>query len=146
MNNDELYHYGVKGMKWGVRKNRNAHNKNYSDRQRKNDRAFYGSRGEKRINKKLNEGYGLRGARHFEVERKERVTKRKKKVKRIAKKTARAAVSVGSAFVYDQVFMGGMGTRLVRNLGKSAIKDGKRVASRLAQLYYDTHPIYEHAS
>lgn len=67
---DYLMHYGVLGMKWGHRKstnasNKNSHNKNYTDKQRKNDRAFYGQRGEKRINKKLNEGYGLRGARHF---------------------------------------------------------------------------------
>lgn len=144
MHNDELYHYGVKGMKWGVRKKRNEHNKNYSDRQRKNDRAFYGARGEKRINRKLNEGYGLRGARHFEVERKERSEKRKKKAKKVAKRASKAAVSVGTAFVYDQVFMGGAGTRLVKNLGKSAIKDGKRVASRLAQMYYDAHPSYSY--
>ena len=73
--NTELFHYGVKGMKWGVRRKGNEHNKNYTDKQRKNDRAMYGDRAEKRINRKLNEGYGLRGARHFEVERRERKEK-----------------------------------------------------------------------
>ena len=34
--NTELFHYGVKGMKWGVRRKRNEHNKNYTDKQRKN--------------------------------------------------------------------------------------------------------------
>lgn len=88
-NQYELYHYGIKGMKWGRRKKRdskNAHNKNYTDKQRKNDRAFYGEKGEKRINKKLNEGYGLRGARHFEAERRQRVEKRKKSAEYKAEK------------------------------------------------------------
>lgn len=126
-----LVHYGVKGMKWGIRRNRdsggsskNTHNKDYTDKQRKNDRAFYGNRGEKRINKKLNEGYGLRGARHFEVERKERSEKRKAKVKRIARKGARAAESALASIavwsIQDQVFWGGAGRRAVGNALKSA--------------------------
>lgn len=129
-NQYELYHYGIKGMKWGRRKKRdskNAHNKNYTDKQRKNDRAFYGEKGEKRINKKLNEGYGLRGARHFEAERRQRVEKRKKTTKKVSKAISRTATAVGSAWLTDQLFYGGAGTRLVTNLGKSAIKDGKFV-------------------
>lgn len=129
-NQYELYHYGVKGMKWGHRKQRdskNTHNKNYTDKQRKNDRAFYGEKGEKRINKKLNEGYGLRGARHFEAERRQRAEKRKKKLKKAGKVIKSTAATVGSAWLTDQLFYGGAGTRLVTNLGKSAIKDGKFV-------------------
>lgn len=129
-NQYELYHYGVKGMKWGHRKQRdskNIHNKNYTDKQRKNDRAFYGEKGEKRINKKLNEGYGLRGARHFEAERRQRAEKRKKKLKKAGKVIKSTAATVGSAWLTDQLFYGGAGTRLVTNLGKSAIKDGKFV-------------------
>lgn len=129
-NQYELYHYGVKGMKWGVRKKRdskNAHNKNYTDKQRKTDRAFYGEKGEKRINRKLNEGYGLRGARHFEAERRQRAEKRKKKLKKAGKAIKGTAAAVGSAWLTDQLFYGGVGTKLVINLGKSAITDGKFV-------------------
>ena len=83
---NELYHYGVKGMKWGVRKkSRNEPNKNYTEKQRKSDRALYGKGAERRINRKMNDGYNVSTARHFEVERRQRINK----TKRIAKNTAR---------------------------------------------------------
>lgn len=140
--NDELYHYGVKGMKWGVRRKRNEHNKNYTDKQRKNDRALYGNRAEKRINRKLNEGYGLRGARHFEVERKERSEKRKKTAKRAVKAIGSAAVTVGSAWAYDQIFAGGVGTRMVTSFARSTVNKGAQFARAARQAYWDTHPRY----
>lgn len=135
MRNDELMHYGVLGMKWGQHRarNKNAHNKNYSDTQRKNDRALYGQRGEKRINKRLNEGYGLRGARHFEVERRERTEKRKKSIKK-------AASRIGTAYVIDKYFNGGAGARLVGSLAGSAVYNGRKAAKRMMQYYWDTHP------
>lgn len=114
----ELYHYGVKGMKWGVRRDRNRVNKSYTAKQRKQDRAFYGKGGEKRINRKLNEGHGLRGARHYEAERKERNEKIRKKVKKGAQKVSKAMATVGTYYLYDQIFWNGAGTRVV----KSAIK------------------------
>lgn len=39
MKNDELKHYGVKGMKWGVRKDRNDTNKMKMDKKRKTGKA-----------------------------------------------------------------------------------------------------------
>lgn len=116
MNDLELYHYGVKGMRWGVRRNRV--NKDYSAKQRKQDRAFYGKGGEKRINRKLNEGHGLRGARHYEAERKERNEKLQKKLRKGAKKVTNAMATVGTYYLADQIFWGGAGTRAV----KQAIK------------------------
>lgn len=138
MQQDELYHYGVKGMKWGVRKKSSSVNKNYTSKQRKQDRAFYGKGGEKRINKKLNEGHSLRGARHYEVKRKERQEKVQRTAKKVTKKTARALVKIGSAYVTDQIFNNGRGTQLV----KEAVKQtGRAVVSAwvLANGGYDMH-------
>lgn len=126
-NEEYLMHYGVLGMKWGVRRaNKNTHNKNYTDKQRKNDRAFYGKGGEKRINKHLNEGYGLRGARHLEVERKEKIANAKKTAKKGAKKTANVMARVGMMYVADQAFNDGAGTRAVKTTVKYA---GRAVVS-----------------
>jgi len=73
---DELYHHGVKGMKWGVRKDRGSlaggrskWNSNYSETQRTRDQAIYGRGGVRRINKSMNNGQTVSGARSIEAAR-----------------------------------------------------------------------------
>lgn len=87
----ELYHHGVPGMHWGVRRaSSEPINSSYSSKQQKRDAALYGKKGAKRINKEMNNGNSIQGARHYEVERKIKSEDRK----RIAKKIAKGAVTV----------------------------------------------------
>lgn len=72
---DVLSHSGVKGMKWGVRKNEssNAPNASYSKSQRAYDRNNFNTSAVKRINKRMNEGQDIKSARKSEVKRRGRV-------------------------------------------------------------------------
>lgn len=130
----ELSHHGIKGQKWGVRRyqnrdgsltnaGKNRYNKNYTEKQRREDRSMYGRRAEKRINRRLNEGWGLRGARHEEVVRKQR----KKKIAAIG---GTAISTIGIAFVRDQVMNDGRGTQAVIANSQRAIRRGQQFARR----------------
>lgn len=75
-----LEHYGVKGMRWGVRRVRdrisdyrsnqkklNERNKHYSTMNRKRDEVLLGSKGVKRINKRMNKGLSYKKAFRREI-------------------------------------------------------------------------------
>ena len=67
----ELMHYGVKGMKWGVRRAEkkaerlrlDKPNPKYTARQRENDRKLYGKAVPKRVNRYVNKGLTVKNAR-----------------------------------------------------------------------------------
>ena len=76
----ELYHHGVKGQKWGVRRFQNRDGTstsagkkrradNYSDEQRKRDSRVYSKGASKRINKRMLNGESVSGARSAEADR-----------------------------------------------------------------------------
>lgn len=77
---DELMHYGKKGMKWGKRTN-----PNYTSQQIHRDIQVYGARGAKRINKMLNEGDQISTARSYEKTRRDNVIARNKYVRQTGK-------------------------------------------------------------
>lgn len=85
MSDEELTHFGVKGMRWGVRKKTpEVQNARYGSRQREDDLALYGKRGVKRINRSMN-----KGKTHKKAERRELISSAAK----------RAALAVGLSVV-----------------------------------------------
>lgn len=67
----ELIHFGVKGMKWGVRKadRDDTPNAGYTRGQRNYDRKNLGKGGVKRVNRDLNKGLDIKTARKNEYTR-----------------------------------------------------------------------------
>lgn len=82
-----LAHYGVKGMRWGKRKQ----HENYEDNQVKRDVQVYGKRGAKRINKQLHDGASISVARGDEKTRRDAVMGKNKYVRQGGK----AAAAIG---------------------------------------------------
>ena len=92
----ELTHHGVKGMKWGIRKDRGKRNPNYSDQQSKRDSQIYGRRGSKRINRSMNEGDSVSTARSREKTRRDRVMSKNKYYRQGGQLVGSAAAALAS--------------------------------------------------
>ena len=134
--NGELYHHGIKGQKWGVRRYQNPDGsltaagkkqraENYSEEQRIRDRKIYGKGAEKRINDRMLNGESIQSARHNEVVRKEKI----EHAKTIGKTAAKGILTIGVATVgYNYLqkkgfnnFEAGLINGEVVNIGKHII-------------------------
>lgn len=152
----ELYHYGVKGMKWGVRRSNASGNikskktkkpkkpkKTEQDKiVKKNKRkasfegiksGYYKAQSVNALRKgKLGESfyYELKSQHHINKAREyENAAKAKKDISRTKKTGAQKAVSVlgkiGTAYLTDQIFFGGKGTKAaktgIKYIGRAAV-------------------------
>ena len=148
-----LAHHGVKGMKWGVRKDgkpqgflygargkRNARNPNYSEKQRRRDEGIYGRRGVKRINRRLNQGDSITTARGSEVSRRNRVAKKSRRVRTtggvVGGLAGMASVPAVSAYYKSGMFHKNTFTVLEKLFGNSnpKVQGGVKAAARLADI------------
>lgn len=140
MTENELIHFGIKGMKWGVRRYRNKdgsltsagkkrYAENYTAQQRTRDRKLYGSKAVKRINNRMLKGESVQSARHNEVVRKNRINKGK----RLTATVATSAVVLGGAAATAALMKkSNIFSQLpVSELNEQIVKIGKSVVSGL---------------
>ena len=66
---DELMHFGIPGMKWGIHRYKNGNTiDGYEKHQYLRDQAIYGTRGANRIQKRIaRDGHSVSGARSMEA-------------------------------------------------------------------------------
>lgn len=127
----ELIHFGVKGMHWGVRKDKRpelAPHSGATSRQHEHNRRVYGNKGARNINEQLHKGVSLNKARKDEHARQ---WSRNKKVL-FAMFAAWAAIRLGPAL------MGSMNKTLSSAAGKRMQANGAKAA---ANLFADTRGI-----
>ena len=79
--------------------------------------------------------YGVKGARAIEADHKERSDRRKATARRVGKKISRTAVSVGTAFVMDQIFHGGRNTRVTLDFAQGVVNMGKSAVYRMKNMH-----------
>ena len=111
MASTELMHYGVKGMKWGVRKARQK------SRELDEKRTSY-KRVMKDDTKSLEDAKSARKAYKDAKKEFRQNAPMQVKLERGAAQTAKVLGKVGTMYAVDQVFWGGVGTKAV----KSALK------------------------
>lgn len=131
--NKELYHHGVKGMKWGVRKTRKWATAKHQPSSVKSSvlAGVYAATRNERVGKALDKSDD-RDAKNWERAKADykrykqsnvQNTQKQKAAsiaKKGAKKTAKILGNIGTAYITDQVFNDGMGTRIVKSTVKYA--------------------------
>jgi len=145
--NKELYHYGVKGMKWGVRRYQkkdgsltSAGIKKYAKKAYAKDSLNSNTSAAGRVYDRWSGAHKIHADAIYKTSSKKKneaaaqryladKTVSKKKAAKVAAKGAAATVKalskVGNAYISDQVFFGGIGTKMAKSaintIGRAAI-------------------------
>lgn len=136
---DALEHFGVKGMKWGVRKHRRADldkpNADYTDNMRRRDNAYLPNKSVKRINRRVNKGQSVRDARAAEKSRHDAIVMMELSLAATLVTAGPIAVQAlrTDPRVKNMVFSG------ARAAGKAFGKAAPTVARKSAAAYYKSH-------
>lgn len=158
----ELKHYGVKGMKWGHRKAREEYKKldkakgEYRHAKKAYNRSFNYATSQAK-------GFSLSGAKRAENDAAwndatrdaKRVNDTKKaykdqkkavrknapvsaKLERGGKAVGKGLAVVGGMYVYDQMYLGGVGTKATKAVASKAAKAGKEAVKNAMSKVGDT--------
>ena len=137
---DELMHFGIPGMKWGIHRYKDGKTiDGYKRHQYLRDQAIYGTRGANRIQKRVVNGYNVSGARSVEASKIDKARRSTKAARSILNPISSLA---GAAIGYK------FGAKLIRSaLSKYAhvqVGDfasslaGSAIGSRIGLIISDT--------
>ena len=167
--NNELYHYGVKGMRWGVRRYQNKDGSltpkgikryakagyakdSYNANETTSGKVYDKISGAHRIvadakynrsSKKQNQARAEKYLAEKEASNAKTKEKLKKTTIKGAEVTAKTLSKIGEAYVSDQIFFGGVGTKIAKETmiqtGRAAVTAYTMARGGYDIKWYDKH-------